>query len=509
MIKNILGKIMQSGALDRAVPPSSLKDALAGGEGVVLDSISPGDGSVMLMAGRGDESSLVVMSRHETVLGGFDGEPVTEYRDGTSYVALVCPLSHDNAAALRKALPRTAPSVLETRESFGTGDRIGSPCQATPWHLEACASFDIAPVAAQQSVRENHKTGRTFESVMDDVTWSVFETGFDRPWGSDADHLKTLDSIEEAVAAGFTMFTLDPSDMIDGGADTDSGDTLARKLKDLFPSEREIDDFIGRYAGKDGSDDRAVARTAVKYLPAVRHAIDAWRLLVDRLGESRFNFEMSIDETSTATTLLDHRIIASELLRAGVRLFSLAPRFAGSFEKGIDYIGSLDEFRRGLTGHVMLSRELGGYRLSLHSGSDKFSVYPIFGEETDGFFHVKTAGTSFLEAVKVVARADFDLFREILALAVETFAENAASYEISGDASKLPAVTALSQDETLHLIDVNPDMRQTLHIAFGVILGQFGASLKNTVRKNGDLYRDGLVSHLGRHLSLLTGRSLP
>ncbi|MCD6308566.1 MAG: hypothetical protein J7M24_06175, partial [Candidatus Latescibacteria bacterium] len=205
MVRNILKNIMQSGALDRTVPVSSLKDALAGDESAAVDSISLGDGSVMLMAGRGDDSSLVVISRHEKVLSGFDGEPVIEHRNGVPYVALVCPLSHDNAAAVRKALPRTAPSVLETRRSFGTGDRIGSPCQATPWHIEACTSFDITPVPAQQSVRENQKTGRTFESVMDDVTWSVFATGFEKPWGSDADHLKTLDSIEEAVAAGFTM----------------------------------------------------------------------------------------------------------------------------------------------------------------------------------------------------------------------------------------------------------------------------------------------------------------
>ncbi len=507
MIQDILRAAAESGALDRHVPAEIVKGALERFSAVETASVSPADGAVAFMADWKDGPKLAVMSRHEKILAPFRGEAVTGSDAAGTSIALLCPLVYGNAAALRNLIPRTAPTVLDARQSFGTGDRIGSPCQATPWHLEACAAHDVTPVAAQQSVRENHKTGRTFQSVMDDATWSVFRVGFDRPWGSDADHLKTIEDIGEAIAAGFTMFTLDPSDMIDNEADTDTDDVLGAKLEKLLGSAGAVDAFIGKYAGTAGAVDRDIVRSGAKYLAAVAHAVEAYRFLVERLGEDGFNFEMSIDETATTTTVLDHRLIATELLEKDVRLFSLAPRFPGKFEKGIDYIGNVDDFRRDLRGHVALSRELGDYRLSLHSGSDKFSVYPVFGGETDGFFHVKTAGTSFLEAVKVVAHADFDFFLEIYGLSVHTFEANAASYEISGDAAKLPAAGDITPEEAVALLDESPDMRQTLHIAFGVILSQMGERLRKTVASNEDLYREGLVSHLGRHLSLLTGRS--
>src|ERR671939_1951620 len=105
-----------------------------------------------------------------------------------------------------------------------------------------------------------------------------------------------------------------------------------------------------------------------------------YRHLEKVMGTRPFELEMSVDETETVTTLAEHVYIASELKRLGVRWVSLAPRYVGHFEKGVDYIGDLEALRADLAGHAAIARALGPYKLSLHSGSDKFSVYPIITE---------------------------------------------------------------------------------------------------------------------------------
>jgi len=503
MLQTILRSAIRCGVFEKNISLQPFRDVVVPQCRVVPASVTKADAGVLMMVEDGDSYSLVVLSRDEGFLSGFSGEFHAEHEGGVAYFALKCPLEHGNAVALRAACPGTAPSVLEAPRSFGFGDRIGGSSPATPWHIEACSGHDVVPVLAQQSVRENLKTGRTFESVMDDVTWSVLLAGYKKPWGADADHLKRMEEIDEAVRAGFTMFTVDPSELIDNAADDDGDDVLARKLDALFENEREKDEFISSYEGVEGAGAGDVARAGVKYLAAVRHAVEAYNRLVELKGGSNFNFELSIDETSTPTTPLDHRIIAGELSKNGVKLYSLAPRFAGRFEKGIDYIGSVDDFRRSLEEHAAVARESGGYRLSLHSGSDKFSIYPAFGEITGGTFHVKTAGTSFLEAVKVAALEDIDLFRRMMALSVETFEENAASYDISADAGRVPDPAGISSGDAVALLTSDADVRQVIHIAFGVILRTMGDELRALLRSRGEVYEKCIVTHLGKHLSLL------
>ena len=505
MPERIVRKELFAGALKGSLSIDALRQSLRADRGVVAESVSMTDGRLFVLAESGNEPSLIVASLKQDALDGFSGERLSIDKCKEPYHAAICPLTHANAARLRETLPRTAPSVLDCRESFGTGDRIGGSAPATPGHIAALEGTGMVPVLAQQSVRENHKTGRTYEQVMDDVTWSVFRTGYDGQWGSDADHQKELDGLDEAVRAGFTMFTLDPSEMIDNTAVTDSDSVLSGKLRSLFASERDAEAFVSRYAGRDGADRTAVVRSTVKYLRAVRHAVQAYRRLAELRGSSGFNFELSIDETAATTTAIDHRIIATECIREGVELFSLAPRFEGAFEKGIDYKGSVEGFRRSLATHAALARELGEYRLSLHSGSDKFSIYPVFGEVTDGFFHIKTAGTSYLEAVKVSAATDMDFFRRILGLSLDTFEDNAASYEISANPVNVPAPSILDRDHAIGEIEGNPDMRQVLHIAFGVVLSEMGGELRTLLQNNDSLYKEYLVKHIGRHVKGLRG----
>src|SRR5690625_169958 len=114
------------------------------------------------------------------------------------------------------------------------------------------------------------------------------------------------------------------------------------------------------------------------------------------------DYEISIDETETITSPLAHFFVANELQAADVKVISLAPRFCGEFQKGIDYIGDIEQFEKELSEHALIAEHF-GYKLSIHSGSDKFAVFPIIAKYTKGVLHVKTAGTNWLEAIRVIA----------------------------------------------------------------------------------------------------------
>src|SRR5690606_1428579 len=142
-------------------------------------------------------------------------------------------------------------------------------------------------------------------------------------------------------------------------------------------------------------------RAAVKYGRAVAHVTRMAEHL-RRAATYPTEVEVSVDETPTATSLAEHLYFATELKRLGVEWVSLAPRFVGDFEKGVEYLGDLGLLSSNLIGHAAIARQLGPYKLSLHSGSDKFSAYPIAAAAADGLVHLKTAGTSYLEALRVV-----------------------------------------------------------------------------------------------------------
>ena len=144
-------------------------------------------------------------------------------------------------------------------------------------------------------------------------------------------------------------------------------------------------------------------KAAVKYGRAVEHVASMYHHLARTAGHRPFELEVSVDETEQPTSHAEHIYIASELKRLGVNWVSLAPRYVGSFEKGVDYIGSLTLFQNDFAGHAAIARHFGPYKLSLHSGSDKFSIYPIAARLTHGLVHLKTAGTSYLEALRTIA----------------------------------------------------------------------------------------------------------
>ncbi|HOX29080.1 MAG TPA: tagaturonate epimerase family protein, partial [bacterium] len=331
---------------------------------------------------------LVILSKSGEEPGaGFSGKVTDIKAGGAEFKAKICDTGHSNAVAMREKFSFARPVPLGLKTSFGMGDRIGI---ATPGHIRAAEKYDFAPILPQQSIREMARTGRTPDMVMDDACWGVFQEGYERPFGADADHLKTEDDVRYTYKAGFTFYTIDPSDFLNFGADIMSDSEVDSAFEKLFTDVKHKESFLLRYSGKfelaDFDSSKSVTfeftpemlkRIAVKYLSAVRHTIKMYRLLTELFGDTdRFDFEMSVDETPTPTTPMEHLFVAVEMKRAGVVLQSLAPRYPGEFQKGIDYIGDVDIFRNGFERHALIARNFGPYKLSIHSGSDKFSVFP-------------------------------------------------------------------------------------------------------------------------------------
>lgn len=384
-------------------------------------------------------------------------------------------------------------SPLGLNPSFGFGDRLGL---ATPGHIAAVRGTKFAPIFAQQSVRENARTGRTPQQVLEDAKRAVDAAKWDGPWGADADHLKSVDDLPPFVEAGYSFFTVDPGEHVDNAADTDSVDALKQKAASFG-----WDELSALYLSGNGEqvwgqfDAESLMRATVKYGRAIQHAVTMFR----RLSELKdaFDFEVSVDETDSPTTPLEHFFIVNELTRRGVKFTSLAPRFIGRFEKGVDYIGDLQALDAELAEHAAVTSHFGTYKLSLHSGSDKFSVYPLIAKYWGERIHVKTAGTSYLEALRVLAKCEPDLFWKIYSLGRERYETDKESYHVSADLNLLPTT-----DDLPSLLD-DFHAREILHVTFGSALTQFGPSLKEALIKHEQAYYEGLKFHFERHLSLL------
>jgi hypothetical protein len=473
---------------------------------VYQTSVSPVGEVTYFLARRGSEKLVACVGAGKITgknVGVLNGKDV-----------IVGPADPANAAAIRHALPWTAPKCLGLSTSVGLGDRLGL---ATPGHIRAVKGTGLAVFLAQQSIREMTRTGRTPQQVMDSATWGVFQEGFGKEggFGSDADHVQKLEDLDAVVAAGFTMFTIDPGPYVVNEADRLDQAALRQRYQaiDFEGLEITAEALKARYAGKDfkllsGSavafDEAAFLRAAVKYGGAIGHVVKANRKL-QTLCKPPFELEVSVDETESVTSPAEHYFFAAELKRLGVTWVSMAPRFLGRFEKGVDYIGDLIEFRRSFAQHVAVMRTLGPYKISIHSGSDKFSVYPIIAELTGGLVHLKTAGTSYLEAVRAIARIDPPLFREIYDFARSRYEIDKASYHVSADMAKVPPASALADRQLPEVLD-DFDTRQALHVTFGSVLtaddGQrFRKRFYAALQRDEEVHYAALVKHIGRHVA--------
>ncbi len=485
------------------------KDQLdqATGLDVYESSIVEKDGSTFFLAGKGRQKLVGIVGP-----GCWQGTEEVAQIDGLC--VCVGPADHNAAEHIRRLLPWTAAKCVGLATSAGLGDRLGL---ATPGHIRSIRDSGVVPILAQQSIREMTRTQRTPEQVMDAATFGVLQEGYTDGFGSDADHLQQLEDIDVTVAAGFTMFTIDPGQHVVNEADELSSDQLESRFDTLTDLVAQLDtspaDLKGSYVGKTfdlvggGSvafDAETFYRAFIKYGGAVAHTLKMYRHLQTRLDDEKFELEVSVDETDSPTSPAEHYFFANELKRCGVKWVSMAPRFIGRFEKGVDYIGDLDIFRKSFAEHVAVMRTLGPYKMSIHSGSDKFSIYPIVAEMTGGTVHLKTAGTSYLEALRAISKVQPDLYREILDFARDRYETDKATYHVSADVSKVPAADTLSDDQLADLLD-DFDARQVFHVTFGSVLTAEGGSKFRTrmyeaLETHEQEHYDVLAHHLGRHV---------
>jgi hypothetical protein len=471
------------------------------GDGAYPESrVSHGGATYWLERSADGTKRLVATADDESAFARFAGS--TERVDGA--FRFVGDASADNAVALRSALPWLTPARHGLHTSAGFGDRLGL---ATPGHVRALKEVGapIRPVFAQQSIREMGRCHRTPRDVLDDATWGAFQAGWTDPVGGDADHLEHLEDIDSTSAAGFVFYTLDPKAVVDPEAEHADAATIRTKVEalDWAGLDTDLSSFTQRYVGKridleDQAvelDEESVLRAMAKYGPGLLHGMAMYRRLQEKGTD--FEVEFAVDETDYPTKPAEHVVVVSELQRLGMDFVSFAPRFVGRFEKGVEFIGDIDELQRDFQIHAQLARALGPYKLSLHSGSDKYSTYPLIAEATKGVVHLKTAGTSWAEALRVIASNDPDLMRRILTLALESFEANRKSYHLSCDPAKIP--TDPTDEEVGRLLDV-VDSRQVLHVGYGAILDEFGPQMYRLWNDNEEQHYRIISDHFVKHL---------
>jgi hypothetical protein len=371
--------------------------------------------------------------------------------------------------------------------SIGVGDRFAH--QAKP-QLQACQKaaehgVEVVPVW-NKSNREHTIIGSTPAETRAAADQAVKALGWNLPYHVDADHinLKTVDKFIEAC----DFFTIDVADLIGRPCApaalqgfVDSHPALLADLK------------VPGVACPFRIDRAFLAQVANKYLAAVEEAARVYRSIEEKKGRGRFITEVSMDETDLPQTPAELLIILAAVADAGIPIQTIAPKFSGRFDKGVDYEGDVSVFSREFSDDVAVIAFAvsrfglpGGLKLSVHSGSDKFSIYgPIHQalKKFDSGVHLKTAGTTWLEELIGLAEAGgpgLDLAREIYAEAYGRRQELCAPYAavVNIDPSRLPDPALVARWEAEEFVSAlrhdpncpayNSSFRQLLHVAFKV-----------------------------------------
>ncbi|MEI8310942.1 MAG: tagaturonate epimerase family protein [Verrucomicrobiota bacterium] len=340
----------------------------------------------------------------------------------------------------------------------------------------------------------------------------------------DADHigLKTVDRFLQAS----NFFTLDVADFV---GKPSAGMARFQKFIEKWGTEVRIPG-MGRPLSLSPA---AIEKSSAKFLQAMNEAGAIYRHILAKKDNGDFVVEVSVDETDSPQTPDELFLILAMLAMEEVPVQTIAPKFTGRFNKGVDYVGDLAQFEKEFGEDIaVLSfavREFGlpeSLKLSVHSGSDKFSLYPVINrllKKHGCGLHVKTAGTTWLEEVIGLAESGGDglsIARDIYKLAHGRYAELAAPYAtvIDVDPSRLPAVeevmswgpavfsAALRHDRNCP--EYNPHFRQLIHVAFKVA-AEMGPRFLAGLRDHREVIC-GNVTHnlLVRHIIPLFGPSV-
>ena len=404
--------------------------------------------------------------------------------------------------------------------TIGVGDRFAHQAKA---QLQACVKLaengiDVIPVW-NKSNREHSFIGSEPQSVFDSAQAAVTALGWERGWHVDADHIN-MDTVDKYLDCS-DFFTIDVADSIGQAPEGDAVAAFVEKHPELVGSVsiEGIDEPIEITR-------EYVEEVAVKYLSAVAEAAKIYRHIESKKDE--FIAEVSMDETDAPQTPLELLIILAALADKGVRLQTIAPKFTGRFNKGVDYVGDLAQFEKEFNDDLaVIAHAITKYglpknlKLSVHSGSDKFSIYPIIGNairRTGAGVHVKTAGTTWLEELIGLAEAGGEgltLSKEIYAKALENVDAMCEPYAsvIDIDSAKLPsaeAVNGWTGDQYANALrhvkehpEFNQHFRQLLHIAFKLAAKE-GARYTDLLKTNAKVVGKNVTENLyDRHFKRL------
>ncbi len=408
------------------------------------------------------------------------------------------PLSFENYLKL-KEITNISPSPCDKKTSFGTGDRLGLVSSS---HLRVLKNYPVFPVISQQSPRELLKTKRDFKDVLLKGILGVLESGYDGKFGADADHIKDENYLEESIKAGFSMYTLDISDFLEKIENREKRE-LQERFRKISSLSKKI---INRYKGKKINissqeyyefNEEKLCESAIIYERGLDFIENVYKVLKEKVRD--FDLEVSIDEGERDTTLEDHLFVVEYLHEKGIDFWSLAPKFPGEFQKALDYQGDINVFSTELKKHYLLSQKLEGYRLSLHSGSDKFSIYKIFSDITNNNFHIKTSGTSWLQGVKVIAKFDPSLFSELYAISLENLEESKKAYKVSIKKEDFPKEIV---GDPLEFFE-KPEVKQLFHISYGILLDEKKKEIYDLLDKYEKEHYKFVEENIENHLKIL------
>ncbi len=371
--------------------------------------------------------------------------------------------------------------------TMGVGDRFGKQGEAQLSALIAAreAGIEVCPVW-NKSNREHGIIHTEPGDVRREADAAVIALGWDAPYFVDADHIN-LSNVDGFIASS-DFFTLDVADAIGSPAPAAAVDAFLRRHAELCaPVTIEGIDLPVEL-----SEVRA-RQVAEKYLFAVQKAGRIYQHVVDAKGEGTFVTEVSMDETPEPQTPDELLVILAAIADEGIPAQTIAPRFSGRFNKGVDYVGEVAAFEREFTADLaVVAHAVKAYglpetlKLSIHSGSDKFSIYPCIARAiraTDAGLHLKTAGTTWLEELIGLAEGGDEgllIAKEVYRSALGRFEELCGPYAdvIDIDVSRLPSADEVQSWDGLRFAaalrheqgcaEYSPDLRQLLHVGYKV-----------------------------------------
>src|SRR4051812_37338244 len=408
--------------------------------------------------------------------------------------------------------------------SLGVGDRFAQQARAQLLAFEAAAKAGVELVPVwNKSNREHLTVGSDPASVRKAADEAVRELKWDKPYHVDADHIR-VETVDRFIPHS-DFYTIDVADSIGKPASEEEIESFISRHPELLARISFIE--LGTETGGGEMNREYVQRVARKYVAAVKDAGTIYRH-IQKLKGDRFIAEVSMDETDTPQTPPELLIILIALADEKVPVQTIAPKFTGRFNKGVDYVGDVNQFEKEFNDDLTVIRHAiktyglpNNLKLSVHSGSDKFSIYPAIRRalsRTGAGVHIKTAGTTWLEEVIGLAEAGgaaLDLAKEIYTEALDHLEELCAPYAsvIDVDQKKLPSaqkVRGWSSDEFVRALRhnpkdplFNPNFRQLLHVGYK-IAAKKGERYLRLLRENEPVVARNVTANLfERHIKPL------